>query len=149
MKRRTILKGAMLALVPPAGMAYAALPPIEVYKTANCGCCQSWVAHLRSNGFTVKAQDVANLSDYRAKFGVPQALASCHTGVVNGYALEGHVPASEIKRMLAERPEAKGLAVPSMPLGAPGMEGPRSDPFDVLIFQADGSHSVYRHYNGT
>lgn len=125
----------------------AAAPVVDVYKSAGCGCCTEWVMHLERNGFTVKAQNVANPSDYREKFGLTQALGSCHTGLVAGYALEGHVPADDIKRLLAEKPKAKGLAVPSMPLGSPGMEGPRKDPYDVLLVQADGRYSVYRHYN--
>lgn len=127
--------------------AGAAAPVIEVYKSASCGCCTEWVKHLARNGFTVKAQNVANPSDYREKFGLPQALGSCHTGMVAGYALEGHIPADDIKRLLAEKPKAKGLAVPSMPLGSPGMEGPRKDPFDVLLVHADDRYSAYRHYN--
>ena len=129
-------------------VASAAAPVIEVYKTATCGCCKDWVKHLQANGFSVKAQDVANPSDFRDKFGVPKAFGSCHSGMVQGYALEGHVPANEIKRLLAERPKAIGLAVPAMPLGSPGMEGNRSDPYDVFLIQAKGRHSVYQHYAG-
>jgi hypothetical protein len=146
MQRRTLLQGALAALLLAAGGAQAALPVIEVYKSASCSCCHLWVEHLRANGFTVKARDVANPTDYREKFGVPDALGSCHTGLVAGYALEGHVPAAEIKRLLSERPKAKGLAVPGMPLGSPGMEGPRQDSYDVLLIQADGHHKVYKHY---
>jgi hypothetical protein len=146
MQRRTLLQGALAALLLPAAAAQAAPPAIEVYKSASCGCCGDWVDHLRANGFAVKVYDVANPSDYRAKFGIPDALGSCHTGVVAGYALEGHVPAAEIKRLLKERPKAKGLAVPGMPLGSPGMEGPRKDPYDVLLVQADGRHKIYKHY---
>ncbi len=146
MQRRTLLQGALAAMLLPIGVAQAAPPVIEVYKSANCGCCHLWVEHLRASGFTVKARDVANPSDYREKFGVPNELGSCHTGFVAGYALEGHVPAQEIKRLLAERPKAKGLAVPGMPLGSPGMEGSRKDSYDVILIQADGRHKVYRHY---
>lgn len=152
MQRRTLLQGALAAMLLPSVAAHAAKaaknasPVIEVYKSATCGCCHEWVAHLQANGFTVKAHDVANPSDYREKFGIPNELGSCHTGIVAGYALEGHVPAQEIKRLLAERPKAKGLAVPGMPLGSPGMEGPRKDPYDVLLVQADGKHKVYKHY---
>lgn len=149
MQRRTLLQGALAAIMLPSVAAHAAkaaAPVIEVYKSATCGCCHEWVAHLRANGFTVKAYDVANPSDYREKFGIPKELGSCHTGIVAGYALEGHVPAAEIKRLLAERPKAKGLAVPGMPLGSPGMEGPRKDSYDVLLVQADGRHKVYKHY---
>jgi hypothetical protein len=127
-------------------LASAAAPVIDVYKSAACGCCGEWVKHLKASGFTVKTHNVANPSDYREKAGIPNELGSCHTGMVQGYAIEGHVPASEIKRLLAEKPRAKGLAVPAMPLGSPGMEGPRKDPYDVLLVQANGRTSVYKHY---
>lgn len=148
MKRRTLLQGALLGLLLPHAVSHAAQPVIQVYKSSSCGCCEGWVAHLRENGFEVKAQDVPDPTAYREKFGVPKDLGSCHTGIVGGYALEGHVPAAEIKRLLAEKPKAKGLAVPAMPLGSPGMEGPRKDAYDVFLFQADGRRSVYRHYDG-
>lgn len=148
------MKHAMLAkaiLIGALGMpvfAAAAGPVIEVYKSEYCGCCHEWVKHLEENGFTVKATNVENPSDYREKFGIPKELGSCHSAKVGGYALEGHVPASEIKRLLAEKPKAKGLAVPAMPMGSPGMEGPRKDAYDVLLIQDNGSHSTYRHYSG-
>ena len=149
MKRRTLLQAMLPALAGVPLFARAvALPVIDVYKSATCGCCKDWVKHLQSNGFTVRAQDVVNPSDFREKFGMPQELGSCHSGLVQGYALEGHVPASEVKRLLAERPKAKGLAVPAMPMGSPGMEGNRSDPYDVFLVHANGSKSVYRHYAG-
>jgi hypothetical protein len=147
MKRRILLQAILAGALGMHLAANAALPAIDVYKSAGCGCCEGWVAHLRKAGFTVNAHDVANPSDYRSKFGVPDALGSCHTALVQGYAIEGHVPATEIKRLLAERPKAKGLAVPAMPMGSPGMEGNRHDPYDVLLIRADGSHAVYRHYD--
>jgi hypothetical protein len=148
MKRRTFLIGALasgwsaplLAAAPPA-------PAITVYKSEGCGCCEGWIAHLQKAGFKVEAHNVPDTAVYRDRFGIPQDLASCHTGQVDGYALEGHVPAADIKRLLAERPKARGLAVPSRPLGSPGMEGPRKDPYDVLLVQLDGRHTVYQHYN--
>jgi hypothetical protein len=146
MQRRTVLQALLAAAVGAHLSADAAPPEIAVYKSASCGCCTDWITHLQENGFTVKARDVANPSDYREKFGIPAALGSCHTGMVAGYAIEGHVPAREIKRLLAERPKARGLAVPAMPMGSPGMEGARSDPFDVLLVQMDGRHTTYRHY---
>ncbi|MEO8598451.1 MAG: DUF411 domain-containing protein [bacterium] len=149
MKRRILLKSMLASAIGVHLHAQAALPTIEVYKTPTCGCCHLWVEHLRTNGFNVNAHDVDDTTGYRQKFGVPQALGSCHTGVVGGYALEGHVPAREIKRLLAERPKIKGLAVPAMVLGSPGMEGPRSDPYDVLAFRTDGRTTVYQHYNGS
>lgn len=133
------------ALVIPL-LAHAAAPTIEVFKSASCGCCAKWVKHLEANGFNVKTQDVANPADYRQKAGIPDPLGSCHTALVRGYAIEGHVPAGDIKRLLAEKPKAKGLAVPAMPLGSPGMEGPRKDPYEVLLVQADGRTTVYARY---
>lgn len=149
MQRRIVLQSILASVLGAHLPARAALPAIEVYKTPSCGCCHLWVEHLRANGFSVNAHDVDDTTAYRQKLGVPKALGSCHTGVVGGYAVEGHVPAREIKRLLAERPKVGGLAVPAMPLGSPGMEGPRSDPYDVLAFHADGRYAVYQHYNGT
>lgn len=103
--------------------------------------------HLRANGFRVKTVDVQNTESHRARYGIPAALGGCHTAIVNGYALEGHVPAREIKRLLAERPKARGLAVPGMPAGSPGMESNRPTPYDVFIVLADGSNRVYAHYD--
>lgn len=144
MKIRKTLLAALLAM--PV-LAMAATPVINVYKSATCSCCEEWVKHLRANGFKVEAHNVANPSDMREKMGMPDHLGSCHTGVVNGYAIEGHVPAADIKRLLAAKPKAKGLAVPAMPLGSPGMEGPRKDAYDVFLVLPDGSTKVYQHYN--
>jgi hypothetical protein len=144
MKIRQTLLAALLAM--PA-LAMAATPVINVYKSATCGCCEGWVKHLRENGFTVEAHDVANPSDMREKMGMPDKLGSCHTAVVEGYAIEGHVPAADIKRLLASKPKAKGLAVPAMPLGSPGMDGPRKDAYDVYLVLPDGSPKVYHHYD--
>ena len=127
-------------------LASAATQAVEVYKSATCGCCEEWVKHLRANGFKVNAHDVANPSNTREKMGIPDRLGSCHTAVVGGYAIAGHVPADEIKRLLAEKPKAKGLAVPAMPPGSPGMEGPMHMAYDVLLVRADGSTPVYKHY---
>lgn len=149
MIKRFLIHCATAALASFPLAAAAAPPVIEVYKTAYCGCCKEWIKHLEANGFTVKAKDVDNPSDYREKFGIPAQYGSCHSGRVNGYGLEGHVPAAEIKRMLAEKPKARGLAVPAMPLGSPGMEGPRSDPYDVLLIKDGGKATVYQHYKGS
>lgn len=140
---KIILSGAFAIPV----LAHAAMPIVDVYKSASCGCCGAWVKHMKDNGFTVRSHDVANPSDYREKFGIPNQLGSCHTAKVGGYAIEGHVPASDVARLLAAKPKVRGLAVPAMPLGSPGMEGPRQDPFDVVLIKADGSTSVYKHYN--
>jgi hypothetical protein len=147
MIRRKFSKAILLGALGIPLFASAAAPIIEVYKSATCGCCKAWVEHLEANGFTVKAHNVDNPSDYREKFGIPNALGSCHTGMVAGYALEGHVPASEIKRLLAEKPKAVGLSVPAMPMGSPGMEGSRKDPYDVLLVQTNGRTTIYKHYN--
>lgn len=149
MQRRTFLYTLTLCGVMPV-MAFAKpeTRTIEVYKSETCGCCTQWIDHLRANGFEVKAHNVPNTAAYRARFGVPQALGSCHTATIGGYVLEGHVPAAEIKRLLKEKPEAVGLTVPGMPMGSPGMEmqGMPSDAYDVLLLRKDGSHAVYRHY---
>ena len=102
--------------------------------------------HLRANGFRVKPQDVQNPGLYRARFGIPDALGSCHTAVIEGYAIEGHVPAREVRRLLAERSKARGLAVPGMPPSSPGMDGSRSVPYDVLLVLPDGNQRIYASY---
>lgn len=126
----------------------SAMPVIEVFKSETCGCCEAWTEHLKKNGFTVKVSNVANPSDYRQKFGIPDKLGSCHTATIGGYVIEGHVPSNEIKRLLKSGIKARGLAVPAMPLGSPGMEGARTDPYDVFLVQPDGRATVYKHYNG-
>lgn len=138
----TLLMAAALAL--PL-MAQAAAPAVDVYKSATCGCCHKWVDHLRANGFSVTTHDVADPGQYRAKAGIPDAMGSCHTAMVQGYAVEGHVPASVLRQFLAEKPKAIGLAVPNMPMGSPGMEGPHSEPYDVMLVRRDGSSTVYKH----
>ena len=123
---------------------------VEVWKDPNCGCCKDWVAHMQSSGFVVRVNDTGNTAA-RARLGIPQQLGSCHTALVGGYAVEGHVPAREVRRLLKERPDAIGLSVPGMPVGSPGMDAPayggRTDPFDVLLVQRDGKARVYRSYN--
>lgn len=146
MLKRILIGSSIAVLGALPLLAGASGPVIEVYKTATCGCCKQWIKHLEANGFTVKASDVANPGDYREKFGIPAEYGSCHSARVQGYAVEGHVPAAEIKRLLAEKPKARGLAVPAMPMGSPGMEGPRSDPYDVLLVTDGGKTTVYKHY---
>lgn len=148
MQRRTILQAlALAALMPGVSLAKAKSPTIEVYKSETCGCCTEWVKHLEANGFQVNARNVPNTAAYRQRYHVPPALGSCHTATVGGYALEGHVPAADIQRLLKEKPKAAGLTVPGMPMGSPGMEveGQKAHAYDVLLFQKDGSHTVYRH----
>lgn len=132
--------------------ASAELPPqasgdtatlIKVYKDANCGCCNKWVEHLASNGFKVETMDMPDLSLLKQKHGVAEKLQSCHTAIVDGYVVEGHVPAEVIRKMLRERPSIAGLAVPGMPMGSPGMEGPTKERYDVLTFDRAGRTTVY------
>lgn len=139
---------ALAALLAASPLAHAAAPVIDVYKTTSCGCCKAWVEHLKQNGFTVRAHDVDVPAVMRAKFGIPEQYGSCHTGVVNGYAVEGHVPADAIKRLLKEKPKASGLAVPGMPMGSPGMEGDTKEAYNVMLISKKGKASVYQHYKG-
>lgn len=116
---------------------------VVVYKNANCGCCKKWIAHLEANGFTVKAHNVTDLLASKTAHNVPPTLYACHTARVGGYVIEGHVPAADIKRLLAEQPRVRGIAVPGMPAGSPGMEGPQPVRYDVLTFDKDGRTAVY------
>lgn len=119
-------------------------PPVEVtvYKSPTCGCCSKWVDHLTASGFKVTAHDTSDMTAVRRKLGVPDAMTSCHTAVVNGYLIEGHVPAADIQRLLRDKPKVAGLAVPGMVTGSPGMEGNRSDPYNVIAF-GEGKTSVF------
>ncbi len=123
-------------------------PTVMVYKSPTCGCCGAWADHLRANGFRVQEQNVSDIMAVKAKYGVPSELTSCHTAIVDGYVVEGHVPANEVQRLLTERPKIKGIAVPGMPVGSPGMEVPgRSpEPFNVVAFDAEGNTSVFAEY---
>ncbi len=123
-----------------------ALPPMTIYKSASCGCCKQWVDHARANGFTVRIVDTEDLNSVKREMGIPAALASCHTVVVGSYLVEGHVPASDVKRLLRDRPRVRGLAVPGMPIGSPGMEqGPVSgyERYDVIAFEQSGATRVF------
>jgi hypothetical protein len=118
---------------------------IVVYKSSTCGCCKKWVSHLEQNGYTVEVhnQNRNKLSSIKAEMGVPRGLQSCHTAKIGGYVIEGHVPADEIARLLKEKPQIKGLVVPGMPMGSPGMEGPKQDSYDVLALQENGETSIF------
>ena len=121
-------------------------PPVRmvVYKTPTCGCCRSWVDHVQQAGFQVEVHDMADVQPVKSEHGLPQHLASCHTAIVDGYVIEGHVPADVIRRLLRERPQVAGIAVPQMPAGSPGMEmGGRKDPYDIIAFARNGTVSVY------
>lgn len=119
-----------------------------VYKSATCGCCKAWVEHLRESGFEVQVHDVDNLDSIKQRFGVPFGLGSCHTAQIGPYFIEGHVPAADIQRLLREQPQAKGLTVPGMPVGSPGMESPSGEtqPYDVLLVAPDGTTKTYAHH---
>lgn len=134
---------APLALIACASAATAAT--LEVIKTPTCGCCSVWIERMEAAGFTVKARDVADTSPIASAAGVPDRLRSCHTAKIGGYVIEGHVPAADIKRLLAARPKgAVGLSVPGMVVGSPGMEmGGRSDRYQVMLIKADGKHTVW------
>ncbi len=119
------------------------LPVVDVYKSPTCGCCSKWIDHLQQNGFEVRAHDVPDTSVMGEKLGMPQKYGACHSATVGSYTIEGHVPAPDIKRLLAERPKAVGIAVPSMPPGSPGMEGSKPIPYDTLLVKTDGSAAVY------
>lgn len=155
LSRRRLLRAATaLPLAGLAGLALAqntptTLPVLQVWKDPNCGCCQDWVDYLKADGFVVQVFDTGN-SAVRRRLGLPDRYGSCHTGLIGGYVIEGHVNAREIRRLLAEKPQAIGLAVPGMPVGSPGMDGPvygdRRDPYDVVLVLKDGSSRVYQSY---
>lgn len=119
-------------------------PEVTVYKSATCGCCGKWVDHMRDAGFNVKVRNVPDVSVYKKKFGIPVGVGSCHTAIVDGYVVEGHVPADVVRRMLDEKPDILGIAVPGMPIGSPGMEqSGHADSYDVVTIDAEGNTSVY------
>jgi hypothetical protein len=143
MKRRDVFFTFFAALMPLS----AAKPSMVVYKTPTCGCCGKWVEHMRANGFDVKVNEVQSTAEYRKKYGVPERLASCHTGIVNDYTVEGHVPAADVQKLLKQRPKAKGIAVPGMPIGSPGMEqGPGRQAYSVILFDEQGSLTQFTSY---
>ena len=149
--RRTLLQaGIAIAIVKAVPSAAQTLPHVHVVKDPGCPCCNGWIGHLRDNGFPVSFEErsVEALEVYKRELGIPDELVSCHTGTVEGLALEGHVPAADIRRLLAERPDAIGLAVPGMPYGSPGM-GPETEreAYDVILIAKDGSSSVFASYS--
>ena len=152
MKRRRLVR-ALAALLGGAviapGLLAKSKPYVEVWKDPNCGCCKDWVVHLEANGFKVKVLDTGN-TEARKRLGIPEALGSCHTALVAGYAIEGHVPARDIDRLLKEKPQAIGLSVPGMPVGSPGMDGAiyggRKDPYSVLLVMQGGKTAVFQKY---
>jgi hypothetical protein len=148
MNRRQILLSLLAAGLPGMPARASTLPKIDAFRDPGCGCCAKWVDHLRDAGFEVTITDDPDRSARRAELGIGDDLASCHTALVGPYAVEGHVPARDILRLLAEKPEgAVGLAVPGMPTGSPGMEYEnRVDPYDVMLIFTDGRTEVFASY---
>jgi hypothetical protein len=144
-----VMSAALLSACNVGGTAAQGLPDVAVYKDAACGCCSQWVEHLETHGFTATATNVEDLDAVKAKHKVPSRVRSCHTAVVDGYVIEGHVPAADIRKLLKERPAIAGLAVPAMPVGSPGMEVPgvQPQPYDVLALHKDGRTEVFSSYN--
>lgn len=150
MRRRTVLTslGAAAAALSLPAAAKDAMPPVQVFKDPSCGCCGAWVDHMKAAGFAVNVTEVDDTSVTRKKYGLPDRFGSCHTAVVGGYVVEGHVPANDVKKLLTMKPVAVGLAVPGMPVGSPGMEmGSRKDPYQVLLVAKDGRDRVFSTYN--
>ncbi|CAM3784485.1 DUF411 domain-containing protein [Polynucleobacter brandtiae] len=146
-QRRVLCLG--LALLPAWSFAVPQKQVVEMWKSPTCGCCQDWANYMEVNGFVIKVHTDGN-DEIRKKLGMPIQFGSCHTALIGGYAIEGHVPAKEIKRLLSEKPKAIGLTVPAMPVGSPGMDSPeykgRKDPYDVLLIALNGKPSVYQSY---
>jgi hypothetical protein len=146
---RALAVAVLLAALSAGSAARQARPasapvPMQVFKTPTCGCCAKWVDHMKAAGFAPEVQDLPNLAVVKSNAGVPANLQSCHTALVGGYVVEGHVPADAVKRMLKEKPKVAGISVPGMPIGSPGMEqGDRRDPYDILTFTKDGRTTVY------
>lgn len=146
---RTLLFGTVAAPFAMPGRLAAEALSIEVWKSPTCGCCKDWIKHLEANGFSVTSYDEGG-TEAMKRLGMPFRYGSCHTASIEGYAIEGHVPAREIYRLLEERPDAIGLSVPAMPRGSPGMDGPMyggvEDPYDVLLIHHDGEATVFQSY---
>ncbi len=122
-----------------------ALPEMIVYKSATCGCCIKWVEHMQEAGFQVESRNMRDMRTLKAQFGVPRSVHSCHTAVIDGYVIEGHVPAVHVQRLLEEKPDVLGISVSGMPIGSPGMEGPSPESYDVVTFDVNDTTGVYAH----
>ena len=149
-RRRLLLALGAAAVVGGGGVFLMSSPSmaeeVVVYKDSSCECCGRWVDHMRSNGFSVAVNNAEDMDTVKRQAGIPEAMDSCHTAYIGDYLVEGHVPAADIKRMLAERPSIKGLAVPGMPSSAPGMDSPEREPFTVLAFSASGATRIFAKY---
>jgi hypothetical protein len=145
--RKVLAAIAAVAAVSITGVTFAQkpAPTVQVYKSPTCGCCANWVKHLQQHGFTTNVTETDDVASIKKQRGVPARVQSCHTAVVDGYVLEGHVPAADVQRLLKERPAVVGLAVPGMPIGSPGMEVPGQKPqaYDVVAFDKQGQTRVY------
>lgn len=144
---------ALIVATAIAALLYAQRPvqtaagaDVIVYKHPQCGCCAAWVRHMEQAGFDVSVRDEIDPEERWTQHGIPEELGSCHTATVGGYVIEGHVPAEDVYRLLEERPDVRGLAVPGMPVGSPGMEGPNPQPFEVLLLKEGGEVEVYRRH---
>jgi hypothetical protein len=148
-RRRFSLAGLAALIAPAWAAAQAPSVHVEVWKSPTCGCCKDWITHMEKSGFRFTVHEVGNTA-MRQRMKIPMALGSCHTAVIGRYAIEGHVPARDVLRLLKEKPDAIGLTVPGMPVGSPGMDGPeyggRKDPYDVLLIAMDGSTRVFSSY---
>jgi hypothetical protein len=150
LNRRDVLLVSAAVLAAGPSCAAQAGPSIKVYKDASCGCCTAWVDHLKAKGFKTEVDETQDMAAIKTKYGVPGDLTSCHTGIVAGYAIEGHVPAADIKRLLKDKPKALGIAVPAMPVNSPGMEvpGQPDEPYTVWLFAKDGTRSPFATHGG-
>ena len=142
----------LIAILSLAACTRSESPPAAdmiVYKSPTCGCCRLWVQHVANAGFTVEIRDMGNVNPEKDRLGVPEGRRSCHTAQIGDYFIEGHVPVEDIKRLLKEQPKAKGITVPNMPMGSPGMESPsgKVTPYDVLLVGNDGTATVFAHHN--
>ena len=147
MRQFSVACGLLLAAILLASCRAGDPGVITVYKTPTCSCCGKWIEHLEAGGFTVEAIEVENVGQIKKRHGVPAELSSCHTALVDGYVIEGHVPAEDVRRLLEERPQISGLAVPAMPIGSPGMEGPNPEPYEVIAFTRQGSSYTFASHN--
>jgi hypothetical protein len=150
-RRRVLLVLGAVAAVGIGGVVYINSAPtmadeVVVYKDPSCGCCGRWVSHMRRNGFAVTVNNVEDMDPIKQKAKIPEAMESCHTAYVGGYSIEGHVPASDIKKILSERPAINGLAVPGMPSSAPGMDSPEAKPYTVFAFNAKGATNAFAYH---
>jgi len=133
----------LFLMVAPAAWAATPVPTIQVYKSPTCGCCGKWIDYMKASGFEVVTHETNNVAEHKARLGVPLAMGSCHTAEINGYFVEGHVPAADVKKLLAEKPRARGVVSPGMPASAPGMNISGNTPYDILLVRSDGGTTTY------